>query len=473
MRDISERGRSLVNTIGLLMLVAVLTALGTFLATVLWHQAKINEVSQFMGEFFQKYQDNAPDLFRQKANLNGPTFLKNYGLVDQCDEAVSMFDRQKTVCRLPLGEFDLTTTIENPNMYALVSVHFNDMYKRQSCEQFLRIGWEKVLPASFFGQNGYIGTAAENEAGKMYYSNNQKFIDSEGAQRAPTENHLKAVCKICRKSRYCTIQFSLELSEKSLGKVTFPAELTGDDEKSEEDNEAEAEVTKEGDTYTKTMGGYTEYVTYNSNGTFSGSTYSGGSLGVTYNGTYNSQGITSYTSYKDAGKTDISKKIDNITYDQKGNIQSYEKGSQKIVLIGNADDCLMMDSKNNAKQFGHCAELFQNEVSLLSLNYDENGRLSEVSTDGAETNSYTFIYDAAGKLSRYCEATTKECYTVPEGKTIKDIIKQDIPETLGKFDKIYNTIEEKTSKPRRRIYTYEEALERVKDEGNTVKIMFK
>lgn len=471
MRDISERGRSLVNTIGLLMLIAIVTALMTFLATVLWHQAKINEVTVFVGEFFQKYQENAQEIFRQKANLNGPTFLKNYGLVEQCNETVSMFDRQKTVCRLPLGEFDLTTTVENPDMYALVSVHFNDMYKRQSCEQFLRVGWEKVLPASFWGHSGYIGTVSESVNGKMYYSNNQKYIDSEGAQRAPTENHLKAVCKICRKSRYCTIQFSLELSEKSLGKVTFPAELTGDDEKSEEDNEAEAEVTKEGDTYTKTMGGYTEYVTYHSNGTFSGSTYSGGSLGVTYSGTYNSHGITSYTSYKDANKTDISKKIDNITYDKKGNVQSYEKGSQKIVLIGNADDCLMINSKNDAKQFGHCAELFQNEVSSLSLNYDEHGRLSEVSTDGTQSSSYTFIYDTNGKLSRYCDAGTKECYTVPEGKTIKDIIKQDIPETLHKFDDLYNAVEEKPAK--RRIYTYEEALERVKDDGNTVRIMFK
>ena len=470
MRDICEKGRSLVHTIGLLMLIAVLSAFGIFVITVFWHHSKISDMTSFMGEFFQKYQENVQDLLRQKASLNGPTFLKNYGLIDQCDESVSMFDRQKTVCRLPLGEFDLTTSFDNPYMYTLVSVHFNDMYKRQSCEQFLRVGWEKVLPPYFFGDNGYIGTVAENNQGKVYFSYNPKYI-AEGAQRIPTEDHLKSVCKICKKSRYCTIQFSLELSEKTIGQVIFPSELAGDSEKTADDENAE--ISQEGDTYTKTSGDYQEYVTYNSNGTFSGATYSGGSLGVTYEGTYNSRGITSYKSYTDANKTNLVKKIDNITYDKDGNIQSYQRDSKKIVLIGNADDCLIMDGNNNGKQFGHCEDIFADAVSSLSLNYDKDGRLSEVSTDGAESNSYKFIYDANGKLIRYCNAATQECYSVPEGRTIQDIIKQNVPETINKFDKLYNPVEEQPSKPRRRIYTYEEALEKAKDNGNTIKMMFK
>ncbi len=480
MYNSDQKGRSFLATIGVMAFAIAIIAVVIFWSLQIIHYKKINEIVTTTSDFFQKFQDNAKELVRQKAQLNTPASLKNYGLIDDCKEIPSMFSRQKYVCKLPLGEMDVSTQFDDPYLYTYVYVHFNDMYKRRSCEQFLGVAWQDILPAYLWGQNGYIGVLSENTKGKIYFSNNEKYIQDDGAMKKPTPEHTKAVCKLCTKSRYCSIQFTFELADESQ-KVTFPSEFVGENEEEgkEGENEGEEEVSQDGNTYTKTDGDFKEVVTYSSNGTFSGGTFSGGAFRSAYEGTYSPSGITSYTSYSDINKTNISKKIDNITYDSKGNVLSYEKDAKKVYLIGNADDCLIMDDENNARKFAHCEKLFAEETSSLTLNYDSQGRLSEVLSEGAEDASYSFVYDdLTGELVSYCQKD-KGCSQVTDKDKIKDILKQDIPTTIGQFNTLYKTniemgtVTEKPAKPKHRILTREEALKYTKESGNKVKVTFK
>ena len=108
---------------------------------------------------------------------------------------------------MPLGELDFKAEYVVSKLYTYVYVTFTDIYKKNSCRQFLSAEWEKVLPKSWWGDEGYIGIISENTNGKMYFSYNSDYIRNDGAELNPSAKHLKEVCRECKKSRYCTIMF--------------------------------------------------------------------------------------------------------------------------------------------------------------------------------------------------------------------------------------------------------------------------
>ena len=476
MRFNSQVGKSFLEALAVFLGVSVAVGFGFSKYTQDRHHQNMLEIVETMHTFFERYQERSPEIFKQMSPPTGSTLVKSYDLMDECDEKASLFNKFKKVCAFGLGEVDITATVGTKRVQTEVYVHFLDMYKKYSCRQFLAVGWEKVLPQKWWNNEGYIGVISENTKGRMYFSRNPEYIRNDGAEENPTRQHMKAVCDTCKGSRYCSILFSFTFNDDALKDVTFPAEFTGENETEEGE---EAEVSKDGSTYTKTSGDKKEVVTFGPQ-TFSGATYSGGALTSVYEGTYSPSGITSFTSYSDAGRRNVVQKISNISYDKNGKVQFYEKDAKKILLTGNADDCLIMDDANNARRFGHCKDLFKAEESSLFLQYDEKGLLKEVIMDGQDKKAYTFSYDEyTGELTNYCEADGKKCHKVRNGRKIQDIIKQNIPETTKKFDSLYTPHNPQVSSARnanrtkQRIMTREEALKHVKDKGNKIKIILK
>ena len=476
MRDSSQNGFSFITIIGIVFAVIFGGTILILGAIQLWHFKGMIEIKSYMRDFMQKYQEGAPDLLKQKMQILGASALKAYGLLDECDEERSFFNNQRIVCKLPLGEFDFMTEYKKPYFHTLAYLHFNDTFHRQSCEEFLKEGWQEVIPESFWGEHGYIGIISEKTSGKMFFSNNPTYIESDGAQQHPDIEKIKEVCKECKGSRYCSVlMFFEQINDEE--KVNFPAEFAGE-KKGEDEEGEEGEVTKNGNTYSKKTGDVEEVVTYNDDGSFYGGTFSGGYQVSSYQGTYTSQGITSYTSYNGSSKTNILKKLDNITYDKKGKMTSYEKDSQKFLLIGDSSDCLIMDKTSNTKKLGDCSEPFQDQISFVVLNYDDTGKLTEISSQGGENALYKFIYDPMdGKLIGYCDKKSGNCRNVVDGKTVKDILKHDVPDTIGKFNTLSQELNDISSgrpaRKRHRILTREEAMKYVKEKDNKVQIRFR
>ena len=476
MRFNSQVGKSFLEALAVFLGVSLAFGFGFSKYTQDKHHEDMLKIVETMHTFFERYETCAPDIFKQTSLPSGSTLVKGYDLMDECDEKASLFNKYKKVCAFGLGEVDIMPTVSYKRAQTEVYVHFFDMYKKYSCRQFLSVGWEKVLPKKWWDNGGYIGVISENTRGKMYFSRNPEYIRNDGAEENPTREHMKAVCNTCKGSRYCSILFSFAFDEDMLKNVTFPAEFVGENETEEG---KETEVSKDGSTYTKTSGDKKEVVTFGPK-SFSGATYSGGALTSVYEGTYSPRGITSYTSYSDAARRHVVQKISNISYDKNGKVQFYEKDAKKILLTGNADDCLIMDDANIARRFGICKYLFKEEKSSLFLQYDEKGLLKEVIMDGKDKKAYTFSYDEyTGELTNYCEADGKKCHKVRNGRKIKDIIKQNIPETTKKFDSLYMphnppiTSAPNANRTKQRIMTREEALKHVKDKGNKVKVILK
>lgn len=483
MRLNSQIGKSFFEILAVFLVVSVAFGIGFSKYTQDKHHENMLKITETMHVFFDKYQKQAPEIFKQASVPNGSVLIKSYALLDECKEKPSFFNKYKQVCVFGLGEIDVKVDVGlDQSVRTDVYVHFFDMYKKHSCRQFLSVGWEKVLPKNWWSSGGYIGVISENTNGKMYFSRNPEYIRNDGAQENPTRQHMKNVCDTCKGSRYCTIMFSFKFDENSLKNVTFPAEFVkdadkkdGKDDKDGKDKKEKEEISKKGKTYTKTSGNSKEVVTFGKN-TFKGATYSGGALTSVYQGTYSSRGITSYKSY-DPSRGSLKKQVKNISYDKSGKVQSYETASKKILLTGNANDCLILDEENKTKKFARCADLFKEEKSSLLLQYDNKGLLREVVVEGDEKKAYTFSYDEdTGELINYCEENSKKCHKVIKGKTVKDILKRDVPTTSGKFDSLYRAHDEtntRKERPKQRIMTREEALKRVKDGGNQIKIIMK
>lgn len=218
MRRNSQSGNSFAGTLGHFFIFAVVCAIGIYFLSVQKHEKRIEKVVASMTGFFQKYQENLPEYVRQRTHISNSKFLEKMGLVEECRERESVFDKNKKVCKLSLGEMDVSTKYDKHHYYTYVYVHFTDIYKVKSCSRFLSIGWERILPRTWWGKEGYIGVISESTAGKIYFSLNPEYIRNDGAEITPTQQHLEEICGVCKGSRYCSVLFFFDVNENSFAK---------------------------------------------------------------------------------------------------------------------------------------------------------------------------------------------------------------------------------------------------------------
>lgn len=215
MKKIDESGQTLFG-IGCALLVVVGICAGIFYwVSQVLHKSHMEEMVKTTATFFQKYQDLLPEFMNQKLSFNDPIYLKSYNMVETCEIMPSTLNPNRKVCEQPLGELDFEVKYDAPYLCSYYYIHFTDMYKRQSCVDFLSAGWEKILPSYMWSDYGYIGVVSESGY-RMYFSLNDDYVKKDGAKKHPTKDHLKYVCKICKKSRYCSVLFFLSLDYQTI-----------------------------------------------------------------------------------------------------------------------------------------------------------------------------------------------------------------------------------------------------------------
>jgi len=201
----SQSGNSFVESVGVFVILVAVLAAFLYGFSFLRHRSHMSDLTTTMSNFFSKYREDYPDLIKQKADFSGPIYLKEYKLMETCNGGKSALNTGREVCKTPLGEIDITVKYDEGRLYTYVYLHFMGMHKRRSCEDFLSAGWDKFLPRSWWGDDGYIGVISENTHGNMYFSFNQTYIEKDKAQSLPTQQHTKDVCKACKDSRYCSV----------------------------------------------------------------------------------------------------------------------------------------------------------------------------------------------------------------------------------------------------------------------------
>ena len=211
---IFRNGLSFSQILKRLMFLSVLVCFVFYVVHKNLHPYYVAQTIEKVQNFFVRYNERLSDFVDNNASFKNLEQLQSFHLMPDCKTKTSAFNQNVEVCALPLGEIDASFQSTDDRLYAFVYVHFTDIYKENSCRQFLSNDWERKMAKIWFGEEGYIGVVSENTQGKIYFSLNRKWIREDGAERNPTEDHLRQVCKVCRKSRYCTIIFAFDVDKQ-------------------------------------------------------------------------------------------------------------------------------------------------------------------------------------------------------------------------------------------------------------------
>ena len=211
-----EKGISSLTIVKILVSVAIVAGLLSYGAYKGLHYYKNEQTIKLMETFFEQYQEHIASFVKEDTKIRSITQLKSLGLMQDCETKPSTFNRTKQVCALPLGEIDVSSESNDAKYYSFVYVHLTDTQKKDSCRRFLSNGWQGKLPRKWFGKESYIGVISENTNGRIYFSLNEEWIRQDGAERNPSEEHLKEVCSTCENSRYCSILFAFDFDKELL-----------------------------------------------------------------------------------------------------------------------------------------------------------------------------------------------------------------------------------------------------------------
>lgn len=107
----AQVGKSFFEAFGVVAVLACVCGLGFAKYTQDKHHEDMLKIVATMHTFFEKYSVQAPDIFKQSTVANGAKFIKTYGLMDECKESPSFFNKYQNVCAFELGEVDVKTNI--------------------------------------------------------------------------------------------------------------------------------------------------------------------------------------------------------------------------------------------------------------------------------------------------------------------------------------------------------------------------
>ena len=140
----NQKGRSMVEMLGVLAIIGVLSAAGLAGYSKAMFKYKVQKTVDIVMQIFQRYAE-----LELKDTSNIPYGMKKNGLFPECEEVT--IDSQ--YCKLPIGEISDDPVFLNGILTELFWIHFNDS---NSCAAFMSYGWDKALPKEWFDPVGFI-----------------------------------------------------------------------------------------------------------------------------------------------------------------------------------------------------------------------------------------------------------------------------------------------------------------------------
>ena len=143
-------GRSMVEMLGVLAIIGVLSAgaLKGYSAAMFRH--KVNQTIDIFSQALQRFAElEQKDLGENFEVLTAEDML-NYGLISECQKVEKGGEE---FCHLPIGDFSIGLTTNGSYAHGEFVMHFTDS---KSCVAFLSAGWENAVPVDWWYPAGYI-----------------------------------------------------------------------------------------------------------------------------------------------------------------------------------------------------------------------------------------------------------------------------------------------------------------------------
>lgn len=201
---INQFGRSMVEIIGVLAVIGVLSAGGLAGYGKAMHKYRVQKSISFISDAIIEYQ-----IFTKRAVSDYPAdtakmaqSAKDYGLLSACQPQPSLIaGNEYQTCRFPLGEvysrFFVTEKADGTyHTYMLYATLLKS--PKQSCIDFLNVKWSKIVPAKLWRKGKLWVTSDINS--QVLYSSTVNKLDMQSSA-----NICNAICG--NGSAYCAIIF--------------------------------------------------------------------------------------------------------------------------------------------------------------------------------------------------------------------------------------------------------------------------
>ena len=178
----NNHGRSMVEMLGVLAIIGVLSAGALKGYSDAMFKYKMNQTIDITTKMFQRFEEiNQKDWGSSTSEGGSVTIYADetvsWGLLEECD--IEYGDR----CRLPVGGvyIELTETPEDGH-YGIFDFFFNSA---KECIAFASVHWEQMLPSEWWYPNGSVSV------GYDYYL----YYPAEGINTIPTASQIANACQ--------------------------------------------------------------------------------------------------------------------------------------------------------------------------------------------------------------------------------------------------------------------------------------
>ncbi len=182
----NQKGRSMVEMLGVLAIIGVLSAGGLAGYSKAMFRHRVNQTIDIFSQVLQRFSELEQKGFGNGVTILGSSDIIKYGILPNC-QIVNDEDYWGESCQLPLGILNLQFNGTNNYINGEFVISFFD---KKSCVAFSSVGWENVIPVDWWNPLGYWSIGSKT----LYDSNN---VLGEGNIREVSISDIIEGCSEC------------------------------------------------------------------------------------------------------------------------------------------------------------------------------------------------------------------------------------------------------------------------------------
>lgn len=207
-----ECGRSMIEMLGVLAIIGVLSAGGIAGYSEAMRKFKVNKTIEIFRDSLFRLSELEAMNWNTGYELIENKDIVNWGLLPEsiCDENYVDIEGNKGVmCQLPIGDIGIYFSFGG-RMYGGYTIVLTGNDRVKNCIDFLSYHWEQKTPKDWWlGDDNYPGGSIQlYESGfwEYLYSGPESYWAQE--ENVPTEltmSNITQACSLCKNSEYCEI----------------------------------------------------------------------------------------------------------------------------------------------------------------------------------------------------------------------------------------------------------------------------
>ena len=188
-------GRSIVEMLGVLAIVGVLSAGAMAGYSKAMFRHRVNQTIDIFSQVLQRFSELeqkgwGKDIFIGREGGGSSVDLVKYGLLDTCQETTLPIDNTETTCRLPIGYLWMDFSGGGSSVIGWFEIGFTDS---KSCVAFASAGWENVMQPDLWEPTGFV------MVGNKFAYHGQKLSMEDIVEQ----------CKRCDNTGYCNFEIGI------------------------------------------------------------------------------------------------------------------------------------------------------------------------------------------------------------------------------------------------------------------------